>query len=52
MSHNWNTYSIVYDKYGYIEIVGGAAEQAMVEVRNLPADEHEVCHTLFILSMN
>ena len=49
--------SIVYDKCGYIEIVGGAAEQAMVdavqEVKNLPqynADEGEVSHNVAFMN--
>ena len=47
----------MYDKCGYIEIVGGAAEQAMVdavqEVKNLPqynADEGEVSHNVALMN--
>ena len=47
----------MYDKCGYIEIVGRAAEQAMVdavqEVKNLPqynADEGEVSHNVAFMN--
>ena len=47
----------MYDKCGYIEIVGGAAEQAMVdavqEVKNLPqykAGEGEVSHNVAFMN--